>query len=83
MVAAGATVTPFAKASGRALGTYVELQVAGGDRLDAAWERARELLDAVDRTCSRFRDDSDLVRANNSAGEWVKVRPVLADSQRA
>jgi thiamine biosynthesis lipoprotein len=61
----------------RALGTYV--YVATRDPAEVA--EARRLTEAVlaeiDRTCSRFRDDSDLVRANAGAGHWVEVDPLL------
>jgi thiamine biosynthesis lipoprotein len=67
----------LATRSWAALGSYVEL-VAGADRADAAQRAAAELLDRVDRACSRFRDDSDLVRANRGAGRWVRVDPLLA-----
>jgi len=64
--------------SWRALGTYVQLIVAGGERLDAARSVATGLLTQVDRTCSRFREDSDLSRANRNAGSWTRVDPMLA-----
>ena len=31
----------------------------------------------IDATCSRFREDSDLTRANRKAGKWVEVDPLL------
>lgn len=68
----------YGTADWRALGTYVQLIVAGGDRLEAARTIAVELLDDVDRTCSRFRDDSDLSRANRNTGAWTQVDPLLA-----
>lgn len=64
----------------RALGTYVFLGIADGDRLTEARAVAEHLLDEVDRTCSRFRDDSDLMRANRAAGEWVDVSPLLVEA---
>ncbi|HET9655853.1 MAG TPA: FAD:protein FMN transferase [Kineosporiaceae bacterium] len=73
----------YAHASWRALGTYVQLVVARGDLLEAAREEAVRVISLVDVCCSRFRDDSDLVRANREAGTWVRVRPVLADAVRA
>jgi FAD:protein FMN transferase len=73
----------YAAASWRALGTYVQLVVDGADRLDAARTVADELLDAVDRACSRFRDDADLVRANQQAGSWTRVDPLLAAAVQA
>ena len=69
--------TGYAAAQWSALGTYVQLVVAGPDRLDAARAESERLLAAVDRACSRFRPDSDLVRANHAAGAWVPVHPLL------
>lgn len=59
------------------LGTYGFLAVDDPSLLDAAHQVAVDVLDAVDRTCSRFRDDSDLVRANARPGSWVGVDPLL------
>ncbi len=63
-------------ATWRALGTHVDLRTAP-DAVEAASELAAGVLDEVDRACSRFRDDSDLVRANRAAGTPVEVSPVL------
>jgi thiamine biosynthesis lipoprotein len=41
-----------------------------------------EHLAAIDRACSRFRDDSELVRANASAGTPVRIGPLLAGALR-
>lgn len=59
------------------LGTYGYLATADPAHLDDAFAIAREVLDAVDRTCSRFRDDSDLELANRRPGRWVTVDPLL------
>ena len=67
----------------RSLGTYVELCVADADASDAAEARARALLDLVDRTCSRFRPDSDLSRVNAGAGTWVRTDPLLVAATAA
>lgn len=69
---------PFGAASWRSLGTYVQLVVAGGHRLDTARTLATTMLEEMDRACSRFRDDSDLTRANRHAGRWTRVDPLLA-----
>lgn len=66
----------------RALGTYVFLATDPPQVLPAAVALARRVLDAVDRACSRFRDDSDLVRANARPGEWVAVDPLLVEATR-
>lgn len=59
------------------LGTSVFLAVRDPHDLGAAEASARMLLDLVDRTCSRFRDDSDLAEVNRHAGSWVEVDPML------
>jgi thiamine biosynthesis lipoprotein len=59
-----------------ALGTYVHLGTTGD--LARSVELAEVVLAEVDRTCSRFRPDSDLVRANARAGQWTEVDPLLA-----
>ncbi|MDV3221497.1 FAD:protein FMN transferase [Intrasporangium sp.] len=59
------------------LGTYVHLATSETAVLEEAGRLARDVLAAVDRTCSRFRPDSDLVRANGRAGTWVAVDPLL------
>jgi thiamine biosynthesis lipoprotein len=64
-------------ATWRALGTYVHLSTSDKSVLEPAQLIASRLLDDVDRTCSRFREDSDLVRANAAAGSWTNVDPLL------
>jgi thiamine biosynthesis lipoprotein len=59
------------------LGTYAFLATGDPTRLDDAFSIARDVLDAVDRTCSRFREDSDLQVANRRPGRWVTVDPLL------
>ncbi len=61
-----------------ALGTYAHLALEDAGALDAAVAVAQAVLAGVDRACSRFRDDSDLVRANRHHGSWVDVDPLLA-----
>ncbi len=65
-----------------ALGTYVFLATDDPAALDDAEAIARSVLADVDRTCSRFRGDSDLTRANARAGRWVEVDPLLAAATR-
>lgn len=66
-----------------ALGTYVDLRVSDPERIIEAEQVARAVLDEVDRTCSRFRADSDLSRANGRPGRWTEVSPTLVDALRA
>ncbi len=71
------TATRPERTTWRALGTEVELQVLAAGDLAWATARARDLLDEVDEACSRFRPDSDLMRANARPGLWTTVSPVL------
>lgn len=66
----------------RALGTYVHLGVADATVADDAAALAAAVLDDVDAACSRFRPDSDLVRANQAGGQWVSVNPILVGAIR-
>jgi FAD:protein FMN transferase len=60
-----------------ALGTYAFLAVRRPGGLADAVRLAKRVLADIDATCSRFRDDSDLARANRNAGRWVEVDPML------
>ena len=67
----------------QALGTYVHLATPGGRQLAAVERLVRGVLAEVDRTCSRFRLDSDLTRANHSPGRRVSIDPPLVEALRA
>lgn len=60
-----------------AWGTYVHLAVEDPELLAPATSVTSAVLEEVDRSCSRFRSDSDLVRANRFPGRWVTVDPLL------
>jgi thiamine biosynthesis lipoprotein len=60
----------------QALGTYVHLATTAD--LGRAITLAEAVLAEVDRTCSRFREDSDLSIANARAGRWTEVDPLLS-----
>ena len=60
-----------------ALGTTVDVCVRQAGELDLAVRLTQDVLRDVDETCSRFREDSDLTRANAGAGGWVEVEPLL------
>ncbi|MGL5928818.1 MAG: FAD:protein FMN transferase [Dermatophilaceae bacterium] len=64
-----------------ALGTYVEVSTAT-DVLDDAVRIVEEVLAEVDAAYSRFRPDSDLERANTTAGRPVTVTPVTVAAVR-
>ena len=63
-----------------ALGTTATLVVTD----ETVLQEARRVLDAVlaevDEACSRFREDSELMRVNAHPGEVVPVGPVLRDA---
>ncbi len=75
-----ASRTPVRALSWQALGTYVHLVTGDPEDLVGAGAVAAEVLDHVDRACSRFRDDSDLTRVNAHPGEWVAVDPLLVSA---
>jgi len=61
-----------------ALGTGVKILVTHRERLPDVRRAVEAELAAVDAACSRFRDDSELARANRAAGKTVTVGPLLA-----
>lgn len=61
----------------QALGTTALVAVLRPESLIRARAALEHELEAVDRACSRFREDSDLIRLNSSAGEHVAVTPYL------
>ena len=60
-----------------AFGSYAFLAVRRAAALGDALALAQRVVADVDATCSRFRDDSDLSRANRRPGRWVDVDPLL------
>lgn len=66
-----------AVASRAALGTTATMCVTDADALTDAWAVLELELDAIDRACSRFRDDSELARVNAEAGRWSPVSDLL------
>jgi thiamine biosynthesis lipoprotein len=71
-----------ASASFSALGTTVVLWVTDAEALTIALELLEDELDRIDRACSRFRSDSELVALNARAGETVEVGEVLLEAIR-
>ncbi|WP_067677961.1 FAD:protein FMN transferase [Nocardia miyunensis] len=59
--------------------TTARLVVTDPAHLTAAQEAVREYLDAVDRACSRFRDDSELSRLTAHQGRPAVIGPVFAE----
>lgn len=71
---------PPASCSFRALGTSANVVTTVPQALPDAIVAVREQVDAIDRTCSRFRPDSELARLHDGAGEWVEVDPLLVEA---
>jgi FAD:protein FMN transferase len=61
-----------------ALCRHVTLLAADPQALPDAANRARLLLGRVERSCDPDDPDGDLYRANQAAGRWVSVNPLLA-----
>ena len=78
----GAKVNGARSASWEALGTSVVLQVTDAAALAPARVLVERELAAIDRTCSRFRGDSDLTRVNEARGRAVRVDPLLIEALR-
>jgi thiamine biosynthesis lipoprotein ApbE len=72
---------PTATARWEALGSTVVLRVTEPLWLPRAGAILARELDAIDRACSRFRDDSDLTRVNaHAGGPPVPVAPLLVEA---
>jgi len=63
-----------------ALGTTALVCVVDPSRLDDAVAMLHAELDEVDAACSRFRDDSELMRLNRAGGGTHRIGPRLADA---
>jgi thiamine biosynthesis lipoprotein ApbE len=67
-------------ASWEALGTSIVLRLADPAALDIARAKVEHELDAIDRACSRFRADSELLRVNRAGGRPIQVSPLLMEA---
>jgi len=76
---------PLARHAFPAMGSRVEVVLTGAsDREPAgAWRLAEALATEWERTFSRFRPDSELMRLNAAAGQPVAVSPRLYDAVAA
>jgi thiamine biosynthesis lipoprotein len=72
-----------ASASFPALGTNAVVVVERSTELPRARALLAAQLDELDRTCSRFRADSELARANAQAGRPVQIGPLLVQAVAA
>ncbi len=66
----------------RALGTSVLVAATDDRALPGIREVVAAEIEALDRACSRFREDSDLSRLNSAGGAPVVVTPLLAQALR-
>jgi thiamine biosynthesis lipoprotein ApbE len=69
--------------SWNAIGTEIRLIVTDGTQLGSATAMLTEDLAALDTACSRFRPDSELMQVDASAGQPIRVSPLLAGAVRA
>ena len=67
----------LASKSFAALGTTAVVVVDDPPCLQTAVTAVRHELADIDRTCSRFREDSDLSRLNDADGAWTDVDDLL------
>ncbi len=73
----------MATTSFRALGTTALLVTPDASALDESERILRRELDAIDRACSRFRDDSELSGVNRASGAPAPAGPLLREAVRA
>jgi thiamine biosynthesis lipoprotein len=73
-------MSPSGMISFPALGTNATVAATEMRSLDLAERAARAELDAIDRACSRFRDDSELARLERTPARWTVVTPLLFEA---
>jgi thiamine biosynthesis lipoprotein len=57
-----------------------EVFVTDESELDLARRLLDDQLDAIERACSRSRENSELARVNGSPGRWVEVGPLFLEA---
>jgi thiamine biosynthesis lipoprotein len=73
-------MTTLGRAKWQALGANVELLVSDRHALTRAQAILEQQLDELDMACSRFRDDSELMRVNAGAGRTIRVDALLIEA---
>lgn len=73
-------LTAYRSTTFRALGTTATLAIDDPGAFAPAEEMLRHELAAIDRSCSRFRDDSELSGVNRAAGTAVHVSSLLIEA---
>ncbi|MEP7194296.1 MAG: FAD:protein FMN transferase [Actinomycetota bacterium] len=79
----GPTLSDLRWAEWAAIGTTVRLVVTDPAQLESARAMLADDLAALDAACSRFRDDSELIRLEARAGRPTTVSALLAGAVRA
>jgi thiamine biosynthesis lipoprotein len=69
--------TGLASRSFRAIGTTATVVVRDPGFADAAQREVAAELKAIDATCSRFRDDSELQRVHDASGRPIRISDLL------
>ena len=64
----------------RAIGTRAAIFVTEAGGLERARAILERELDAIDRACSRFRDDSELAAVNRARGRAVSASPLFLEA---
>ena len=73
-------MAPLATRTFAAPGTTAQVTVTTLAAIDQAERALRRELDAIDRSCSRFRPDSELSRLNAAEGRPTRVSTLLLDA---
>jgi thiamine biosynthesis lipoprotein len=73
-------VSGGATATWGALGSSATVVVTDPELLDEARVAVERAVAAIDETCSRFREDSELTELNASAGRPVTISPLLFEA---
>jgi thiamine biosynthesis lipoprotein ApbE len=79
----GPTLSDLRWAEWNAIGTTIRLVVTDPAQLDSARSMLEDDLAALDAACSRFRDDSELIRLETRGGRPTTVSALLAGAVRA
>ena len=74
------TTEPYHSAWFEAIGVTNQVTVGDPDALPEALKIARAEVAALDRACSRFRDDSELAELNRAAGSAVRISQLLLEA---
>ncbi|WP_194898729.1 FAD:protein FMN transferase [Catenulispora pinisilvae] len=79
----GPTAARVGRAEFAALGGLAVVRTTDPEAIEHAAEAVRAEVAAIDKACSRFRDDSDLSRVNADAGQPVEVGVLFAEALAA